>query len=187
LLASGASRAQDNGIYVGGSAADVSADYDWPAAGLTVTVDDAASGFKLIGGARPFDKLAVEANYVDLGTASAPLGIACPAVIGFPCASGASIEASAISVSALGMLTLPLLDLYGRLGVAKWKAEGDVRFTGVGGDLTTRTTREGSDPTYGVGIQLRFSSVALRVEWERFEILDDSAESVSVGFTYTFL
>jgi len=29
--------------------------------------------------------------------------------------------------------------------------------------------------------------VALRAEYEHYEILDDSAESLSIGFTYTFL
>jgi len=187
VLAPAAATAQDNGIYLGASMADVSTDYKWRGNLLASAADDEASGFKLIGGVRPLDSFAIEANYVDLGTADAPLAIACPAVVGFPCPSEASIDARAVSVSALGMLTLPFLDFYGRLGVARWKAEGDVRFTDGGTGLATRTTREGTDPTYGVGMQIRFASIAVRVEYERFKVLDDSADTVSVGFTYTFL
>ena len=45
----------------------------------------------------------------------------------------------------------------------------------------------GTDPTYGAGAQLRVGSFALRFEYERFELDDDSSDLVSVGFTYTFL
>lgn len=179
--------AQDNGIYIGASASAVSTNYDWRANLLSAASDDDVSGFKLIAGARPLDRLAIEANYVDLGTAHAPLRVACATVVGFPCPSEASLEGSAVSVSALGFVTFPLLDFYGRIGVARWKADGDVRFTTDGVGSTTRTTRKGTDPTVGVGLQFRVGSVALRAEYEYFGILDKSADTLSVGFTYTFL
>lgn len=179
--------AQDNGIYIGASASDVSTDYDWRDNLLGAASDDDTSGYKLIGGVRPLDRLAIEANYTDFGTAKAPLAIACPAIVGFPCPSQASIDANAVSVSVLGFATLPLLDFYGRLGIARWQAEGDVHFTTDGAGLTVPSTRRGTDPTLGVGLQFRFASIALRAEYEYYEILDESADAVSIGFTYTFL
>ena len=47
--------------------------------------------------------------------------------------------------------------------------------------------REGSDPTYGAGAQMRLGSFALRLEYERFDFDHDSSDLVSIGFTYTFL
>lgn len=165
----------------------MSTDYGWRGDLLGTAADEDTSGFKLIGGVRPLDHLAIEANYVDLGSSGAELSIVCAAAIGFPCPNQASIDGRAVSVSVLGFVTLPLVDLYGRLGVARWEADGDVRFTGAGSGLTMPKTREGTDPTVGVGVQFRFASMALRAEYEYFEILDDSAAAISVGFTYTFL
>ena len=187
LAAPTSALAQDNGIYLGIAASDVSTDYGWRTDLLSTAADEDTSGFKLIGGVRPLDRLAIEANYVDLGTSGAELSIVCAATIGFPCPNRASIDGRAVSVSVLGFVTLPLVDIYGRLGVSRWEADGDLRFTGAGSGLTVPTTREGTDPTVGVGVQFRFASMALRAEYEYFEILDDSAGAVSVGLTYTFL
>jgi len=179
--------AQDNGIYLGAALADVTTDFAWRQDILAAAADEDASGYKLIGGFRPLDHLAFEANYSDLGTSKASLSIVCIATIGFPCPNEASIDTQVVSVSALGFATFPLLDLYGRIGFSRWEADGDVRFTNGGAGQTMRMKRNGTDPVLGVGIQFRFSSVALRAEYEHYEILDDSAESLSIGFTYTFL
>jgi hypothetical protein len=173
LAASGAAVAADNGFYLGGSAADVSSDYGVPVSAAGEPRDD--DGFKLIGGVRPLDKFAIEANYVDLGTTRVALNVVC---VTTPCPNESAIESRALSVSAVGLFTLPLLDIYGRVGVARWESEQSIGFTLKG---------EGTDPTYGAGIQLRLGSFALRVEYERFEFGDDAADLRSVGFTYTFL
>ena len=172
LATPGVALAADNGFYLGGSASDVSSDYAVPGSAEPAQDDD---GFKLIGGVRPLDSFAIEANYVDLGTTRVPLNILC---ITTPCPSETAIDSRAVSVSAVGLLTLPLVDLYGRVGVARWEAE---RRTLVS------QKEEGTDPTYGAGLQLRIGSFAVRVEYERFEFGDDSADVRSVGFTYTFL
>jgi hypothetical protein len=166
------SLAADNGFYLGGAASDVSSDY-----AVAFSAGDAADddGFKLIGGIRPLDWLAIEANYVDLGTARVPLNVAC---VTTPCASQLSIDARAVSVSAVGLFTLPLVDLYARIGMSRWETERRIAFS---------QKDEGTDPTYGAGVQLRFGSFALRVEYERFDFGGDDADLRSVGFTYTFL
>jgi OmpA-OmpF porin, OOP family len=64
------------------------------------------------------------------------------------------------------------------VGYARWQSE-----------LAPFATeeREGTDPTYGAGAQVRVGSFALRFEYERFNFDDDATDLVSVGFTYTFL
>ncbi|HEX6994707.1 MAG TPA: outer membrane beta-barrel protein [Gammaproteobacteria bacterium] len=175
-LACGAANAQDNGIYIGAAVADVSSDFDLGVAAPAYRVDDDSSGFKLIGGIRPLDPIGLELNYVDLGDAKATLAAACP---GGTCPASAGFDARALSVSAVGYYSLPLVDLYGRVGVARWESDRDA---GLFGDDSER----GTDLTYGVGAQLRFLSLALRVEYERFELDHDSVDSVSLGLTYTF-
>lgn len=173
LIGPGVAFAADNGFYLGGAASNVSSDYGLPAGAGPVDDDD---GFKLIGGVRPLDSFAIEANYADFGTTRAPLNILCATA---PCPSQIALDAQAVSVSAVGLFTLPLVDLYGRVGMARWETERDI--------LATTQKGEGTDPVYGAGLQLRLGSFALRVEYERFELGDDETDLRSIGFTYTFL
>ncbi len=173
LLAPGAALAADNGFYLGLAASDVSSDYDLGAFAGGDADDD--RGFKGLVGFRPLDSFAIEANYVDLGETVVPLSLAC---ITTPCPTEASIDSQAVSVSAVGLLALPLVDLFARVGYARWESEQS---------SFSPQQREGSDPTYGAGAQFRVGSFALRFEYERFEFDDDNADLVSVGFTYTFL
>lgn len=161
--------AQDNGIYVGGSAGDVSTDYDWNLGGAEGPPDD-ASAFKLIGGVRPLDPFAIEVNYTDLGNTR----VAAPGGVG-----RAGLETKALSVSAVGFFSLPLVDVFGRIGVARWEADPTDLFSSVESD-------DGTDPTYGVGAQVRLGSFAIRAEYEDYDVSGGSAELASIGFTYTF-
>ncbi len=174
LLAPGAALAADNGFYLGLAASDVSSDYDLGPLAASGDADD-DRGFKGVVGFRPLDSFAIEANYVDLGETRMPLAMAC---ITTPCPNEAQIDSQAVSVSAVGLLALPLVDLFARVGYARWESEQS---------SFSPQEREGSDPTYGAGAQFRVGSFALRVEYERFEFDDDDADLVSVGFTYTFL
>jgi hypothetical protein len=173
LAAPGAALAADNGFYLGLASSDVSSDYELGPAAVADADDD--RGFKGIVGFRPLDSFAIEANYVDLGETRVPLAIAC---ITTPCPTEAQIDSQAISVSAVGLIALPLVDLFARVGYARWEY-----------DLAPFATeeREGEDATYGAGAQVRLGSFALRLEYERFDFDDNSAELVSVGFIYTFL
>lgn len=167
----------DNGIYIGGSLAAPSPNLDWS---TSHGPEDEGKGFKAIIGARPLDWLAIEANYVDLGETAVTLIVACPPTPGFPCPNEETFDATAVSVSVLGMKALPLVDLYARLGTARWETERQVRF----GPLQERA---GTDLTYGLGLQARLGSFAFRAEYERFDFDGDEIDSLSVGFTYTFL
>ena len=164
----------DNGIYIGGSFGEVSSDYDLMFGQGSETDDN---GFKAIIGARPFDWLAIEANYADFGETRAPLNIAC---VTLPCPDEETVDARSVSVSLVGIWALPLLDVYGRVGTSRWETKHAVAFGLLQKD-------EGTDPTYGVGVQGRLGSFALRVEYERFDFGRADADLLSAGFTYTFL
>lgn len=172
LLAPGAALAADNGFYLGLASSEVSSDYDLDPAFFGEADDD--RGFKGIVGFRPLDSFAIEANYVDFGDTRVPLTVICA---GLSCPTEVAIDSKAISVSAVGMFALPLVDLFARVGYTQWESEASA----------FAQDRDGGDPTYGAGAQVRVGSFALRFEYERFEFDDDDADLVSIGFTYTFL
>ncbi|MDH5228144.1 MAG: hypothetical protein OEW50_12145, partial [Gammaproteobacteria bacterium] len=60
--------AADNGIYLGASVGQSSTEYDESFEGTNFNFDASATGFKAIAGWRFLDWLAVEGNYVDLGS-----------------------------------------------------------------------------------------------------------------------
>ena len=158
--------AADNGFYVGAGITQSKFDLG----DISDSLDD--NSYKLIVGFRPLDWLAVEANYIDLGGES----------FDDPDFGNFSVDSTAITVSALGILEVGVIDLYARLGMANWKMDVDSDAFGGGSE-------DGWEPTYGVGIGAHFGSFGIRGEWEQFNAddLDSDISTVSLSFTYTFL
>jgi hypothetical protein len=163
LLASTATMAADNGIYLGASLGDANIDID---AGFA-QVDSDDTGFKFIAGLRPLDWFAVEASYVNFGEAeSGPLA------------------ANADGISAFGVFFMPVgpVDVFAKGGLISF--DTSIEVDGVG-DIYRE---DGTDLAYGVGVQFRLLSLGIRAEYEKFEIDDvDDANMLSIGVTYTFL
>ena len=159
--------AADNGFYLGAGLTNTEFDIE------DVSGDD--NGFKLIAGFRPLDWLAVEANYVDLGSIEFSDGV-----------DDFSIESKALTASLLLIKEFKVIDLFAKVGVAKWDTDFSIEDLGS-------TSDDGFEPTYGVGVGAHFGSLGVRAEWERFETeaLDDQIntdfDTISVSFTYTFL
>lgn len=164
--------AADNGFYIGAGITQTDFDISIDDFDGEESLDD--SSFKIIAGFRPLDWLAIEANYIDLGDAE------------FDDGSGVTIETRAITASALFIKEWQVIDIFARIGMAKWDA--DFRVDDVGS-----VSDDGWEPTYGVGIGAHFGSVGIRAEYEMFstEALDDEIDTdistVSLSFTYTFL
>jgi hypothetical protein len=163
-------QAADNGFYLGAGISQANTELSFDEFG-SGDVDD--NGFKLIAGFRPLDFLAVEANYMDLGGDSE---------------DGTSIDSSALSVSALLMAEVGIVDLYARVGYAMW----DTEFS----DLGDSVSDDGWEPTYGVGVGVHFGSIGVRAEYEKLkaEPFEDEVGGVELDFstitlsvTYTFL
>ena len=171
LMAVGTATAQaaDNGFYLGAGAAKANID-SFESNGFDF--DDV--GWKILAGFRPLDNFAVEAEYMDLGNERADLG---------PLGS-ANAEAKAIA--AFGVLLLPLvpIDLYAKAGLARWDVQGG--FTSAFGNASFDD--EGTEFAYGAGVQARLGSLAVRGEYESFDIEDtDGVDLFSVSLTWTFL
>jgi hypothetical protein len=163
--------AADNGIYLGGSIGQGGVSYDEQIDGFDLDYDASATAYKLIAGWRFLDWLAIEGNYVDLGSADDRV-------------QGETIETdvSGISLSAVGFLPIGPVDLFARVGVIDW--EVDLTAPGLGVDGSD----DGTDLTYGVGAQFRVWSLGVRAEYEIFDVDGaDTVDMISVGVTWTFL
>jgi hypothetical protein len=161
----------DNGIYLGGSIGQSSVQYDDNIAGQNFNFDASATGFKAIAGWRFVDWLAVEANYVDLGSGD-------DRVLGEKIES----DVNGVSLSAVGFVPVGPVDLFARVGAVNWNADLDAPNLGVS------ASDDGTDLTYGIGAQFRVWSLSIRGEYEIFDISDaDTVDMFSIGVTWTFL
>ena len=159
--------AADNGIYLGASVGQSSVQYD----NLDLNFDASATGYKVIAGWRFLDWLAVEGNYVDLGSGD-------DNVLGTRVES----DVNGVSLSAVGFVPVGPVDLFARVGAVNWNADFDAPNLGVS------ESDDGTDLTYGVGAQFRVWSLSIRGEYEVFDISDaDTVDMFSIGVTWTFL
>ncbi len=100
--------------------------------------------------------------------------------------NGVKIDSTALTVSGLLLAEIGIVDLYARVGAAKWDAKFSV--SGIG-----NVSDDGWEPTYGAGVGVHFGSLGVRAEYEMFtaKALNDQVKTdlgtVSISFLYTFL
>lgn len=178
LLAAGAAaHAADNGVYVGGALSRSSIDTDSEFFGFSFKDEDTA--YKLIAGVRPFDRLALEANYVNFGSLEFSDGQVADSLRG-------EYEGKALDAFAVVFVGGPFIEGFGKIGAVYWDTERVLQ-GGIGG-IDLRDDDSGADLAWGAGAQAYLGSLAVRLEYERFEV--DSADRLdlwSLGVTYTFL
>jgi len=172
-LASAGARAADNGFYVGAGAGASNISTDGSGT-------QSESAYKLIGGFRLLDSLALEVNYLDFGKVS--LYDRYPQCGGQICGVGDTVAPTALSGFLVGFLHFPLLDVFAKLGVAKVEAKTNVSGVSTKDDTT--------DVAWGAGVQAHFGSFALRGEYEQYKYklnLGSEVRLFTVSFLYTFL
>jgi hypothetical protein len=171
-----AAYAADNGVYFGGGVVSTTIDTastTFANPPTSANLSDSSNGYKLITGVRPLDWLAVEVNYIDLGQVDTST-------------SSAKAEYGLKGIDAFGMLMLnvPFVDLFAKVGVIQWQAEGGI----IAATQTPLSSDSGFDMAYGAGVQARLGSIAIRLEYEEFDIEDtDKVSAVTLGLTWTFL
>jgi hypothetical protein len=110
-----------------------------------VTASD--TGYKVAAGFRPLDIVAGEVNYVSFGRANGGENFA---------------DTDGIGVSGLLFLPIPLIDVYGRVGLFNWRVDASSP-----GDSFHRT---GSDLAYGAGAGAHWGNLGARLEFEKFQV-----------------
>ena len=159
-VAAGGAAAVEHGFYLGGSLGQ--SESGLRTGNVNYTQGDV--GYKLIAGFRMLSVLAVEINYVDLGSAST---------------GGLEAKTKALDGFVLGFLPLPVVDIYGKLGVVSWQTDASAP--------SFSWRHNGSDLAYGAGVQMHFGALAARLEYEGFDIQQASTPTLlSLGVTYTF-
>jgi hypothetical protein len=160
-LAPAAAQADDLGVYLAGSLGDAQQNY-----GPDVfSAHGSQTGYKFAVGIRPLPVVAAEVSYIDFGRAYNGIDYA---------------DTDAIGVFALGILPIPVVDVYGKVGLADWRTDGQSPFYGF--------HRTGTDLAYGAGAGTHWGSIGVRVEYERYEVSHSNDMGMaSVGVIWTFL
>jgi hypothetical protein len=131
----------------------------------------------------------VEVSYRDLGT------------VGHserrPTFSSYRFEQRGVDAFAVFFYEIAIFDLFAKAGVIRWDLDGygvTLPGPGPGSPPASRVevSDDGIDFGLGVGAQVRFRSLAVRLEYERFEVdsfdgLLRKPRMVSLGLTWTFL
>ena len=144
------------------------------------------SAFKVLAGIRPLSTLGAELAYFDLGHPSGSLG-------------GAPADATMKGTAAFAVLYLPvpLVDVYLKAGAARLQStiNGTVSQACPGGSVPIcppptvplRVDRTNTNFAAGGGAQMKFGSLGVRAEYERFTTVGGNPGLVSLGLTWTFL
>jgi len=168
LLVSGTAWAGgQSGLYLGGSVGlayfDVSDE--------SVQYKDNANAYKIFGGYNfgiiPLINLAIEGSYVDFGTAKGDV-------------AGNSVETGMTGWDLFGLVGVNMgpVSLFGKVGAIDWSKKTSY--------ASQSGKNSGTDPAYGVGLQLQISSFAIRAEYELFTFDKVDIGFVSAGVSYTF-
>jgi len=161
----------DNGIlYVGGGIArdDLK--------GITATNSDLNStNWKVWVGVRPTSVLAVEADYIDLGSQS--IGTS-----GIDASSSTHLDYKAFTGYAVGYLPIgvPFLDVFGKAGVARWNLSGGTQTTVV--PLVPHSffslSDNGTQFAWGLGAQVHVGIFGARLEYENFDVRNTNGANI---------
>ncbi|PUA28100.1 MAG: flagellar motor protein MotB [Cellvibrio sp. 79] len=156
----------ESGLYIGGSVGQ---------SGIDASVDDFsfdedATGYKVLFGYNfgliPLIDLAVEADYRDFGSFKDGK-------------NNIKSDITSVDVYGLAGLNLGLLGVFAKVGYADTDVDTIV-------DEGKFTSSESSN-TYGIGARIQLGSLAVRAEYEEFDVDNiDDLSMWSLGATYTF-
>lgn len=160
-VAFGAQAAEPKGFYAGAGAGQSLIDEGG--------YDDEDTAFSVFGGYQFNRWFGLEAGYSDLGKLESK-------------GAGRDLEASSVSLVAVG--TVPFTEKfsgYAKAGIQRWDLDQALpAATGTRDD-------SGTDATYGLGLQYRFSDQwALRGEYSRFEVEDADVDLAQLQVRFDF-
>lgn len=166
-ISSSAMAGKDSGFYIGGSIGQTSLDVE------EFNFDDTDNGYKLFAGYNfglvPMFDIAVEGSYVDFGEVSET---AVPLV--------GDVNASLTGYDLFGVAAYNIgpVGIFGKVGYVWWDGE-------ISTDLGNFDDSS-NDMAYGIGLRFQIRSIAVRAEYEIFDIEGVDVDLISVGVSYTF-
>lgn len=145
------------------------------------SLEDSDTSFSLFGGYRISEYFAVEAGYVDFGTAEyRSSGVVDP--IGLPPAPatyGIDFEVAGFTAAAVGAVPVSQsFDLHGRLGVLFADAEISQRASVSSSVASDRFSADSQDLFYGVGAAFHLGqNWSFSLDWQQFKDVGDDDET----------
>jgi outer membrane immunogenic protein len=164
---------KDSGPYIGGSLGNTSLDL---VIDNDFSLDDNDFGYKIFAGYNfgliPMFDFAVEASYIDFGEVSAALPT--------PFTGDVNFGITAFDLFGVAAYNIGPIGIFGKVGQVWW--DGEISSV----DLGSYDTSD-NDMAYGIGVRFQFSSIAIRAEYERFDIEGDvDLDFISAGISWTF-
>jgi len=160
VLGAGSAYADDGPFYLG---AGITRNSIKDVASINSDLD--ATSWTALVGFRPINLFAVEANYIDLGSQSSTyLDVS------------THLQYKAFGAFAVGFAPLPLpyLDVFGKVGLARWNSSGS---SSAPSSLFSLSDN-GTEFAWGVGAQVHFGMFGARLEYESFNIHNTDGANV---------
>jgi len=130
-----------------------------------------STNWKVWAGVRPISLFAVEADYMNLGSQNVTEGIAGD-ISSPPGTSTTHLDYKAFAGYAVGFVPIPVpfLDVFGKVGIARWTASGGSTVIGTPAPGFFSLSDNGTQFAWGVGGQVHVGNVGARLEYENFSI-----------------
>jgi hypothetical protein len=162
-LAAGLAHADNGFFYIGAGVShnDVSSITE-----LGNFADIRGGSWKAFAGVRPINLFAGEVDYFDLGSGNSSL----------PSGSVHS-DGNALAGYVVGFLPIPLpvVDIFGKVGAARWKLNGNVNSL----ISPASFSNSGTEFAWGIGVQAHINMFGARLEYENFNIPNTDGAKVA--------
>ena len=169
-LGAGVARADNGLLYVGaGIANDKLRDVTATNSNLNST------NWKVWAGVRPISLFAVETDYIDLG--SQTINAQVPMCIDM-CPVATRLHYKALAGYAVGFVPIPVpfLDVFGKVGLARWALSGGTTIAGPPGFFSL--SDNGTQFAWGAGAQVHIGNLGARLEYENFSVRNTNGANI---------
>lgn len=130
-----------------------------------------STNWKVWASVRPISLFAVEADYMDLGSQTVYYAQVAP-VPGCidNCPISTHLHYKAFTAYAVGFVPIPLpwVDVFGKVGLARWTLSGGTTLSAPGGFFSLSDS--GTQFAWGVGGQVHIGNLGARLEYESFSV-----------------
>jgi hypothetical protein len=176
-------------FYIGGAVGRSDLETVVDSYGFDANFDKHADAWKAFAGLRPIQLVAAEIGYMDLGH---PHISHLAGVGGQYFSADVQQRAETLSGLVFAPIPLPFLDLYARAGVARVHDSGSevihcpVCEQPAGTPTSSPIEHTSVEFLYGAGGQVKLSSLAIRIEYERMNDASRHPDLLSAGVSWTF-
>ena len=173
------------GLYIGGAFGRANVRVDSRTTSNLFHFDEPHAGWKAMLGVRPIAPLGAEFEYIDFGHPDTTIADV-----------RTDARSRAFGLFAMGFLPIPIVDVFGKAGVARVQtiAHGTSATVQPGGITCSNSSLScifDVDHTetrfaYGGGVQVKIARLGIRAEYERISASGADPSLLSLGATWTF-